>query len=70
MANIVIIGLDLLLDYNSLLFSCLRTFFLKECQTLIKSDMKQYVDMKTPSVAIKILQNKLIETDILKCEFD
>ena len=53
--KIAVIGLDLLLDYNSLLFSCLRTFFLNEHQILIKSEMKNYVDMKTPLSAIDII---------------
>ena len=56
-AKKVHIGLDLLLDYNSLLFSLLRTFLSSRKNIHLTSSHRKFVEMNGPIKAMENIKN-------------
>ena len=51
----ILIAFDLIFDYNSLLFSCLRTFYSKK-NVFLKNHLRKEIELQSPLVAIKIIE--------------
>ena len=56
--QILFISFDLLFDYNSLFFSCLRAYFVRKDMKL-KNNFKTLTEMKSPKEAYNNIINAL-----------